>query len=27
LESLQYTNEADVLSCAKGLIPVTGEDI
>ena len=27
LESLQYTNEADVLSCAKDLIPVTGEDI
>ena len=27
LASLQYTNEADVLSCAKDLIPVTGEDI
>ena len=26
LESLQYTNEADVLSCAKDLIPVPGED-
>ena len=27
LESLQYTNEADVLSCAKDLIPVSGEEI